>query len=92
MKFSELSTLLLEQGPLAVVFIVLLLLFYNLVWKVWTTAMNSKDKEIERLLNLLEMYHEISLKKPSPRSSSETSPTAVVDRGDSSNEQKDKNQ
>ena len=53
MKFSELSTLLLEQGPLAVVFIVLLLLFYNLVWKVWTTAMNSKDKEIERLLNLL---------------------------------------
>ena len=90
MKFSELSTLLLEQGPLAVVFIVLLLLFYNLVWKVWTTAMNSKDKEIERLLNLLEMYHEISLKKPSPRNLSETSPTDVVDRGNSSNEQKDK--
>ena len=90
MKFSELSTLLLEQGPLAVVFIVLLLLFYNLVWKVWTTAMNSKDKEIERPLNLLEMYHEISLQKPSPRNLSETSPTDVVDRGNSSNEQKDK--
>ena len=52
--------------------------------------MNSKDKEIERLLNLLEMYHEISLKKPSPRNLSETSPTDVVDRGNSSNEQKDK--
>jgi hypothetical protein len=30
--------------------------FYKLVWKVWTAAMRSKDKEIERLVEERNFY------------------------------------
>lgn len=51
MDFNTLLSALAKEGPLAVVFVVLLLLFYNLTWKVWTRAMDSKDAEIKRLID-----------------------------------------
>ena len=54
MAFTDMMEVFIKEGPLAAVFLVVLLLFYKLTWKVWSGAMASKDKEIERLLDLNE--------------------------------------
>lgn len=52
MNWDSVIQVLKDQGPLAIVLVVVLYLFYDLIWKVWSKAMESKDKEIERLTEL----------------------------------------
>lgn len=59
MDLSNIVSVFIERGPLAVVFLVLLVLFYNLLWKVWLSALMSKDKEIERLIELNKKFLEL---------------------------------
>jgi hypothetical protein len=47
-----------KGGPLVILFLFVAYVFYRLVWKVWSTAMESKDKEIERLIEERNFYQE----------------------------------
>ena len=41
-----------DRGGVGVLcFLLVAYTFYKLVWKVWQAAMNSRDEEIERLIN-----------------------------------------
>jgi len=39
-----------QHGLLGLVLLFLILLFWKLIWNVWSSAMRSKDEEIERLV------------------------------------------
>ena len=70
MDVQTLLKALAEQGPLAVIFVVLLILFYKLIWRVWSAALLSKDEEINRLLVLQEkLLTKVFPKENSPVSS-----------------------
>ena len=47
-----------KGGPLVILFLFVAYVFYKLVWKVWSTAMESKDKEIERLIEERNFYQQ----------------------------------
>lgn len=45
-----------RHGAFALGFVVLAVLFYKMVWKVWESAMRTKDEEIERLVEERNRY------------------------------------
>lgn len=47
-----------KGGPLVILFLFVAFVFYKLVWKVWSSAMESKDKEIERLIEERNFYQQ----------------------------------
>jgi F0F1-type ATP synthase membrane subunit b/b' len=48
--WPTLGTFLQEHGLLGLVLVFLLFFFWKMIWKVWSAAMESKDREIERLV------------------------------------------
>ena len=61
-----------DRGGVGVLaFLILAFVFYRMVWKVWTTAMESKDREIERLIDERNFYQKQIL--PSRLTSNEDS-------------------
>lgn len=40
------------------------LLFWKLVWRVWSGALRAKESEIERLMEERDMYQEMALGRP----------------------------
>lgn len=48
-----------KHGPVTVVLVVLLFLFWQLLWRVWDRAMKAKDEEIERLVKERDRYQEL---------------------------------
>ena len=48
-----------EHGAVALMLVVLLLLFYKLIWKVWNAAMQAKDAEINRLVEQRDKYQSL---------------------------------
>jgi len=51
-----------DHGLLALVLIVLCIFGWKFVWRVWNTAMKSKDDEIERLVKERDKYHNLVFK------------------------------
>jgi hypothetical protein len=47
-----------KDGALIILFLFIAYVFYKLVWKVWTSAMKSKDDEIKRLVEERNFYQE----------------------------------
>lgn len=45
-----------EHGAAGLVLVVLAILFWRLIWKVWNAAMKSKDDEISRLVEERNKY------------------------------------
>ena len=48
-----------QHGVIALVLIGICFLFYKLIWKVWNTAILSKDQEIERLVKERDKYQNL---------------------------------
>ena len=48
-----------EVVILLVILLLLAILFYRLIWKVWSSALQSKDDEIERLVKERDKYQRI---------------------------------
>ena len=48
--WSFIGTFLNEHGLLGVVLLFFIFLFWRMIWVVWSKAMESKDQEIERLV------------------------------------------
>lgn len=58
----RLTDLLVEHGPLTFFLVLVSLLFWNLIWKVWHSAMSAKDQEIERLVVERDKYQKLVFK------------------------------
>lgn len=81
--FSDLLSQIGSQYGLVVLVLVLLLAFgcillWKLVWKVWSAAMEAKDKEIERLSKERDKYQALVFER---LKSSETRLSNVVELG-----------
>ncbi|HTB66459.1 MAG TPA: hypothetical protein VK727_09535 [Steroidobacteraceae bacterium] len=52
-----------QQGILVLAFLCLAFLFYKLIWQVWTSAMDAKEKEIVRLSDERNFYQNLVFQK-----------------------------
>lgn len=48
-----------EHGAVAAMLVIVCILFYSLIWKVWDRAMTAKDEEIKRLVDERNRYQEL---------------------------------
>lgn len=57
--FEFFADVLREHGAVAFLLIVVCILFYRLIWKVWNAAMMGKDEEIRRLAEERDRYQKL---------------------------------
>jgi len=58
-----LADVLRNHGVTALLLIAVCILFYRLIWKVWSQAMEAKNQEIERLVKERDKYQELFFRR-----------------------------
>lgn len=57
--WSFVQEILREHGVVALVLIVVLVLFWKLIWRVWDRALKDKDKEVARIAEERDRYQKL---------------------------------